>query len=322
MPLERRVPLEALARDFASGRAVPDLPEVHLFRAPVRPIRVRGFERLGAAAAEVLSAWPALGLARDDPAEPVDVAIETLADGVRVDQRTPVPAVTDYIDAEGAALGLIGALIAAYLARDPGLVCLHAAATRTPRGLVLTLGSTNAGKSTLAAHLVARGLRSFGDDRILLAPDARGGDRGISLPLTHKLRLPLPDDAAPGFARFVQARAHVGDGEAVRLRLKPGEAARFGAEAPLAAFVLLERVPGASASLEPAASGQVVRELVRQSFAPQLDAERVLAIMIGFAARVPGYRLVYGRSAEAAALIEAAFGAVSTLGARDAKVPS
>jgi hypothetical protein len=269
---------------------------------------VRGFERLGAAAAEILSGWPALGLARDEASAPVDVAIETRPGEWRVHQMSPVEATTDFVAAEDAALGLIGALIAACLAQERGRVCLHAAAARVSRGLVLLLGSTNAGKSTLAAHLVERGLVSFGDDRVLLRFDPKQGDFALCLGISHKLRLPLPEDGSPGFAAFVRARVYSGDDTAVRLRLKPGEAAPFGAERQIQALVLIERKPGVRATLEPAPSGQLVRELVRQSFAPQLAAERLLEVAIGLAGRVQGYRLVYGRSADAAALIETHFG--------------
>jgi hypothetical protein len=305
------LPDSILADPNLIEREYPLLREVHLFRGPVRPIRVRGFERLGAAAAEILSGWPALGLARDEPSAPVDVAIETWPGAWRVHQMSPVEATTDFVAADDAALGLIGALIAAYLAQERGRVCLHAAATRASQGLVLLLGSTNAGKSTLAAHLIERGLVSFGDDRVLLRFDPKQGDFALGLGISHKLRLPLPEDGSPGFAAFVRARVHSGDDSAVRLRLKPGEAVRFGTEARIQALVLIERKPGARATLEPAPSGQLVRELVRQSFAPQLAGERLLEVAIGLAGRSAGYRLVYGRSVDAAALIEQHFGAAA-----------
>lgn len=290
------------------------LTQLHLFAGAVRPIRVRGLDRLGAAAAEILAGWPGLGTARDDPALPVDAEIEAAPDRLRLIQLSPVRAVTEFADPRDAALGLAGALIAAYLAQDSALLCFHAAASRLPRGLVLMLGATNAGKSTLAAHLIERGLVSFGDDRIVLGPDTRGRDQGICMALPHKLRLPLPEDASAGFAAFVAARAFTGSPSVVRLRLKHNEAARFGARAPLASFVLLERRAGTPATLEPAPSGALVRELVRQSFAPQLGADAILAAAVGLAARVPSYRLVYGRSADAAALIATRFGATGSDG--------
>jgi hypothetical protein len=290
----------------------PTLSPVHLFVGATGPIRVSGLDRLGVAAAEILSGWPGLGTARADPATPVDAEIEDGPDGLRLIQLSPVRAVTDFADPHDAALGLFGALIAAYLAQDPTLLCFHAAASRLERGLVLMLGATNAGKSTLAAHLIERRLISFGDDRILLSPDARGRDQGICLALPHKLRLPLPQDASAGFAAFVGARAVPGSHGVMRLRLKHSETETFGARAPLAAFVLIERRTGNPATLDPAPSASVVRELVRQSFAPQLGADAILAEALGLAARVPGYRLVYGRSSEAAELIATRFGGAGT----------
>jgi hypothetical protein len=290
------------------------LTQLHLFAGATRPIRVRGLDRLGAAAAEILAGWPGLGTARDDLALPVDAEIDATPDRLRLIQLSPVRAVSEFADPRDAALGLAGALIAAYLGQDLALLCFHAAASRLERGLVLMLGATNAGKSTLAAHLIERGLVSFGDDRIVLGPDPRGRDEGICLALPHKLRLPLPEDASAGFAAFVAARAFTGSPSVVRLRLKSGEAARFGTRAPLASFVLIERRAGAPATLEPAPSGSMVRELVRQSFAPQLGADAILAAAVGLAARVPGYRLVYGRSSDAAALIATQFGVAGSGG--------
>ncbi len=52
---------------------------------------------------------------------------------------------------------LVGALIAAYVAQDDGLVSIHAGAVRIGDGLVLVLGDNGAGKSTFATALASRG---------------------------------------------------------------------------------------------------------------------------------------------------------------------
>jgi hypothetical protein len=281
---------------------------VTLFAGPRGPIRVSGLALLQPALAEFPSAWPQLGEVPAGDDRPLDVRIEAGVDGIRVIEGAPPRAESLYEDAEDAALGLVGALIGAYVAQDPALVCFHAAATRVTDGLVVMMGDTGAGKSTLAAHLVQRGLRSFGDDRLAVHLSPEGHDEGIALAIPHKLRLPLPDDAGAGFASFVEARAAKRWVDRMRLRLQDGEAAAFGTRAPLRALVVLARADDLAPSLEPAPVGLVVRELVRHSFAPHLGGEDLLRALVGLAGRVPGYRLSYARSADAAALVARRFG--------------
>lgn len=275
------------------------------FAGPMQPIRVSGAAPLVRLLPYYLPDWPRrLGGVAGSAA---DVRVAHEAGGFRVIEGDPPRAETVCTDAGDATLALLGALIGCFVAQDPRLVCLHAAACLLAPGLVVMVGDAMAGKSTLAAHIAQLGLRLFGDDGIVVRLSREGTDSGVSLAMPYKLRLPLPTDAAEGFEGFVKAHlARRGEG-AVQLRLAPERAAAFGETAPLQALVVLERKPGAQAVLEPAPHGIVVRELIRHGFAPQMPLDEFVRELTALAGRLPAYRLRYGRSAEAAALVAERF---------------
>lgn len=286
------------------------------FAGPRHPIRVEGVDALLGELGTVLPDWPrSLSPGGDDEAS-TDIRVER-RDGIfRIVEGNPVRAETDYADAEDAAFGLAGALLGAFVTQDESFIALHAASVCLAGRLAMLLGDTKAGKSTLAAHLVQLGHRSFGDDRIIVELGADGHDAGVAVPIPHRLRLPLPVDVADGFDAFVEAHIECRWEDAVQLRLTPGEAACFGECAPLGAFVLLERGTGEAMKLERVSQARIVRELVRQSFAPGLRGDVLLKSLVGLAARVPAYRLAYGRAAAAANLVAEHFGAARGAGVR------
>lgn len=275
------------------------------FAGPRQPIRVSGAAPLARLLPFYLPDWPRRpGAAAGSAA---DVRIERTAGGFRVIEGNPPRAETVCAEAGDAAFALLSALIGCFVAQDPRLVCLHAAACLLGPGLVVMVGDAMAGKSTLAAHIAQLGLRLFGDDGIVVRLSREGADSGLSLAMPYKLRLPLPADAAEGFETFVEAHLVRRWEVAVQLRLVPEKAAAFGETAPLQALVVLERTPGTPAVLEPAPHGLVVRELIRYGFAPQMPLDDLVRELTALAGRLPAYRLRYGRSAEAAALVAERF---------------
>ncbi|MBT6119140.1 MAG: PqqD family peptide modification chaperone, partial [Rhodospirillaceae bacterium] len=96
----------------------------------------------------------------------LDIAIEA-ADGGYL-RRTAWGEDIRLDHARDAANALAGALVEGFVRQDEALVCLHAAAVRLGPALVLFVGDSEAGKSSLSLHLAAAGHRFFGDDRIVL----------------------------------------------------------------------------------------------------------------------------------------------------------
>jgi len=275
------------------------------FAGPRRPILVSGAGDLLPELSHYLPDWPYRTVegASDRSA---DIRVVGTPCHIHIDEGNPARTSSDHASNADAAPALAGALMAAYVEQDEALLCLHAAAAEVGDGLVVMIGDTEAGKSSLAVELVRAGYRSFGDDRLIikLADAVEGGhDLGIAVGLPLKLRLPLPPEAPDGLAAFVAARTAARTAYLVRLRLADAEAARFGETARLRALVLLERIPGAAERVEPAAASAILQALLSQGFAPRLATPARVAALAALARRVPGYRLAYSRSHLAAPML-------------------
>jgi hypothetical protein len=233
-----------------------------------------------------------------------DIAVRA-GSGGEISIVGPGDAVEAYGNAFDAANGLAGALVSALVARDAGLVCAHAGAAKVRGGLVVVLGASFAGKSSVALHLAAAGHRLFGDDRLAIrTADARG----LCLGLMPKVRLPLPDDAGARFREFVAAYTELESGGAAYLKPWSAETARFGDEAAIGALVLLERGSGAKTALVRATRPEIVRALVENVHAPHLRAQDLLERLAALAAAVPAYRLRFRSSRLAAQRLAALSG--------------
>ncbi len=119
-------------------------------------------------------------------------------------------------DFNNAANALVGLLIDAALAHAMAFCSLHAAAVEIDGTAVLFAGPSEAGKSTLALRLAARGCRHLADDRVLLlAGDAPYRVAGLGL--AAKARMPLPP--GPELAALVEARWYLTDDSIAYLHL-------------------------------------------------------------------------------------------------------
>ncbi|HET9152613.1 MAG TPA: hypothetical protein VFN85_00690 [Solirubrobacterales bacterium] len=112
-----------------------------------------------------------------------------------------------------------------------GYEALHAAAVRTPLGVVAVVGASGAGKSTLAAEMVRRGHPLVGDDVLVVG---RAADRVVAYPGGGHLSL------EPGGEEGLEAEflGELGG----KLWAVAGE--RAGEPAPVVAVGLLERGEG------------------------------------------------------------------------------
>ena len=204
-----------------------------------------------------------------------------------------------------AANGLAGALISVHIAGNPNMICLHAGAARVGNGLVIVLGDSFAGKSSVALHLAVLGHRFFSDDQIGVAID--NPSHGMCLGLMPKVRLPLPVDCGDAFCQFIDGySAMQGDGLAY-LKLWDGEAGTFGETAPVRALVFLDRVEAGSTELRVASRPELVKSMISTAFAPHISSSDLLAGLNKLAEGTEAYHLCFESSREAASLLSQKF---------------
>jgi hypothetical protein len=208
--------------------------------------------------------------------------------------RDPVNAVCD----------LVVHLVHGFVAAHPTALCLHSAAARLGRRLIVFPNVYRGGKSLLCAHLAGLGAEVFADDVI---PVRGRANHGFALGLAPRLRLPLPDIVMPEFEDFVAARAGAASDRYQYLDLGPGLLAPFGASAEIAALVLLDREAGREAALEPLPRGEALRRVIARNFARRQPARRILERLERIVMGTPCYRLAYADPATAARLISARF---------------
>ena len=278
-------------------------PSIWDFGRPGAPILVRNAEVVFSHLAVFLDGWP-LRRAGNDTATETDLVVEMRSDGsFAVISHAPGGGEMLFETDFDAANGLAGALVGALITQDRDRVCLHAGSAQIGDrgdGLAVFVGDSLAGKSSLALHLTVAGYRLFGDDRLEIRLSETADPVAICLGLMPKVRLPLPDRFGHRFAAFVDACSEVQFGDVAYLKPGSGEAACFGEAAPVAALVVLERGGGAPAALERLPRAELVRALLCNCFAPHLSAEELVVRMNRLAGAVPGYRLRFTDSRQAA----------------------
>lgn len=204
---------------------------------------------------------------------------------------------------------------------DPSLLCLHCGAVEIAGRLVVMAGPSRVGKSTLTGRLSSERLTVFCDD--MLPIDREG--RGVAVGLGPRLRLPLPEAAAPAFRAHV-AR-HLGPADDRYGFVNAPTVARFGRRAPVGAIVLLERVAAGPARFRSVAPAEALAALVRQNIVADRLPEMVLDRFERLVAGAPCVALDFADVEEAAELIVGSFAAwppgdLRPLPARPAAPPS
>lgn len=256
-------------------------PSLWTFGPDGAAVTVRNAEALLAHLPVFLGGWPIRHAGSGADARP-DIDIVAGPDGgftIRV--QGPGGNEIACADEFEAANALAGSLVACFVARAPNRICLHAGAVAVESGLVVLLGGSLAGKSSVALQMTAAGYRLFGDDRVAVEvpEDGGSGARGLCLGLMPKLRLPLPADCGARFAEFVDGYTEIRDDEVAYLKPWEGEAAGFGETAPVTAFVILDRRADGPVRLEPESRAAMAEALLGNCFAPHIAAPRLVGLL-------------------------------------------
>lgn len=261
------------------------------FDGPTRALKIGGADlaALQGELGNMLPGWPFVSRADGDAP---DITVARVGQGYEVKAAFPGCEAMPAGDIWEAGYQATSALFLLVAAGAPDQCVIHAGAVEIDARLVLFVGDTMAGKSSLALHLTAAGRRVFGDDRMIIAASADAAPTAMALGLARKLRLPLPTDFHP--AAVAYARAQARDAEAddvVYLRADPARTAGFGERLPVAAIVMLDRRTDTSAAVAPIGAAEAVRRLIGLTVTSHMGAAEQLALLTRLVDAVPVLRL-------------------------------
>lgn len=273
------------------------------FSTIARPVLLRGCADLVPTLRVVLRGWQIDRLAPSSVADP-DIVIERTPEGYRRTSRWLSRAST-YSDPLDAVCDFLVDLIKAFIAEDPGLLCLHCAAAQFGDGLVLFPSSYKAGKSLLSASLAASGVRLFTDD---VLPVVGKSGRGMAPGILPRLRLPVPEDAATGLAAFVARWAGPRSERFLYLDVGAETLAPLGETAPIRGVVLLDRDADNPPEMVPAGMDDVLQSTVLRNFADNFSGIETLDRLHRIIGGATCYRMSYSAAGQAVAMLGEAFG--------------
>ena len=298
-----------------TGRQTPDTeqtdeqPGFWWIGAETDPVLVENAEAVMPYLPYYLAGWTIVWAGGVAPRTP-DIRIVEQPDGTfQVLSFGPGGADFTFENPYDAANGLAGGLISVFVGRNPRMICLHAGAARIDDGLVVVIGDSFAGKSSVALHLAVLGHRFFGDDQIGVTLD--NPSLGLCLGLMPKVRLPLPEDCGDPFREFVEGYSSMQGDDMAYLKLWEGEASTFGDTVPVRALVFLDREDSATVDdrplLQAASRPELVKTMIRAAFAPHVASQDLLAGLTRLADAADSYHLTFSSSRDAAELLSSEF---------------
>lgn len=239
---------------------------------------------------------------------PLAVALKT-ADGFTLHSRH-LEAPLAGLPLASVVCGLVADLAQAFADAHPEGLALHCGAFRRDGRVVAIAGPACAGKSTLISRMAAEtDCEIVCDDVLPVSPDGEA----FALGFCPRLRLPLPDEAAPAFRTLVASRLALSDDRYGYIR--PERLVPHGTAGPLSCLILLDRRRDAPACLHEVGTVEAVREIVLRNINPALDPDTTLDRAESLLGRIAVCRLVYSDLEEAVALLARAYPA-------DAKWPA
>jgi len=273
-----------------------------------RPVALNGCDEMANAIASILNGWSFHKVKGNKAPPPAIVITKTRQGYSRESEWLEKPAV--YPNIINAACDFLVDAFKCVVAGDPSLLCLHTAAVEFGDGLYLFPSTYNAGKSTLTAHLAARGLKVFADDVLYITHDNLGMAPGV-LP---RLRQPLPEDGGETFDAFVASRRGPESRRFIYLKMRPGELADYRESAPIKGIIELHRdpeaAPGTTMEMLPASTADTLKRTLLQNFSQQVSALETLDRLHGISDAAQRYTLRYPDGASAARYL------IDTLGSK------
>jgi len=209
-----------------------------------------------------------------------------------------------YTDEVDTICGLVAKLIRAWIMDDMNLLCLHGAAAEFGGALVVFPNKYRAGKSVLSACIAAAGYKLYSDD---ILPISLANGEGIAPGIAPRLRSPYPDNLSDSTRDFIDSRAALKGARYHYLDLRGEALAPRNSRSPIGAFVFLERSEGVKASLEPISESEVLRQVVWQNFAREVDAPSILGRLGQIVNEAQRFLMRYDRADDAVELLTETF---------------
>lgn len=223
----------------------------------------------------------------------------------RVQRHKAGAAAAKTLDPVNAVCEMIAELAWEQLRSNPALLCIHGAAVVFAGRLVVFPAQRRAGKSTLAACLVARGMTIFSDDFLPLEIDGQGRILGLANGVLPRIRVPVSVGSGAGFGAWVDGNA--GPGNAQYKYLKIDALAQKGAKLPVGAIVLLDRAQDRPASLAMIERAEAMDSMIAQNFARSVHSGTIVKSIDALTRSADLYRISYGNAQDAADVLQAAF---------------
>jgi hypothetical protein len=199
---------------------------------------------------------------------------------------------------------LVARVVKARTMEDLDLLCLHGAAVEIGGALVIFPNKYRAGKSVLTACLAAAGYRVYCDDVLPISLDT---GKGLAPGLAPRLRFPYPDNLEDGTREFIESRIALRGKRYHYLDLRNDELASRNSTASIGAFVFLDRAEAAKTELTTISEAEVLKRVVWQNFAREVDAPSILNRLGQIVSHAQSFVLSFDRADDAVELLAKKF---------------
>jgi hypothetical protein len=284
---------------IAKSSSTTNAASIFRFGTIARPIEFKTSSAFLQKISRLTSGWPVRPW--DGAAQKAVITVTRIEDGYTIASNW-LDEPLAYADEADAACVFLVQLLATYAQSRHDLLLLHAGAATIAGKLIVFPAEGNIGKSTLTAVLAAKGCTIFSDDVLPLSLE-RG--TGSALGIAPRPRLPLPKSLSAGTRAFIENHIGLGNDSfaylALTFRDRPSLLAPCGAELPIGAFVIPDRIDGLRKPELTAASGaETMAQLIGQRIGKQQSPREMVEKLAALIGRVPCLRLSYASVEEAA----------------------